>query len=262
MVGQRHDMGGSVALERDAHRLLQAGQVQRLVSEPRSVRGHRPGAGRWIEGRSQRRQRRGADEGDIEHRAGGEQRRDQVDDSKDRVAVHLDPSARQRAGPYCSSLAASSLPRFAISATTVGSASVVVSPSGRFSEMSRKRRRMILPERVFGSSGVKTMLDGAANLPITFPTWSRSSLIIAGDPSWPDFRVTKATIAWPVCASFRPATAASATALWLTRALSISMVEMRWPETFITSSTRPSSQKSPSSSRRAPSPTKYVSFPP
>ena len=152
--------------------------------------------------------------------------------------------------------AASSLPRRASSATTVGSASVVVSPRGRFSDTSRSSRRMILPERVFGSSGVNTMLAGAANLPITLPTWSRSSFSIAGEPSLPPFKVTKATIAWPVCASLRPATAASATAGWLTSALSTSMVEMRCPETFITSSTRPSSQKSPSSSTRAPSPTK------
>ena len=115
---------------------------------------------------------------------------------------------------------------------------------------------MILPERVLGSSGVKTMLAGAANLPITFPTCSRSSLSIAGDPSLPPLSVTKATIACPVWGSLRPATAASATAGWLTSALSISIVEMRCPETFITSSTRPSSQKSPSSSTRAPSPTK------
>jgi len=38
-----------------------------------------------------------------------------------------------------------------------GIASVVVSPSGRFSATSRSRRRMI-PLRVLGSSGVNTML--------------------------------------------------------------------------------------------------------
>ena len=75
----------------------------------------------------------------------------------------------------------------------------------------------------------------------------------------PLFSVTNATIAWPVSASFRAATAASATSWWSTSALSTSIVEMRWPETFITSSTRPSSQKSPSASIRAPSPAKYVS---
>src|SRR3984893_3445222 len=41
--------------------------------------------------------------------------------------------------------------------TTVGSWSVVVSPRARFSATSRRRRRMILPERVLGSSGVKWM---------------------------------------------------------------------------------------------------------
>ena len=71
--------------------------------------------------------------------------------------------------------------------------------------------------------------------------------------------MTYATIAWPVSASLRPQTAASATVWWSTSALSTSIVEMRWPETFITSSTRPSSQKSASSSMRAPSPAKYMS---
>ena len=43
--------------------------------------------------------------------------------------------------------------RSAISATTAGSASVVVSPSGRSSATSLSSRLMIFPERVFGSSG-------------------------------------------------------------------------------------------------------------
>ncbi|VXC59915.1 hypothetical protein ARTHRO9V_60001 [Arthrobacter sp. 9V] len=55
-----------------------------------------------------------------------------------------------------------------------------------------------------------------------------------------------------------PTTAASATDGWLTRADSISVVERRWPETFMTSSTRPRSQTSPSSSFLAPSPAKYM----
>ncbi len=50
-------------------------------------------------------------------------------------------------------------------------------------------------------------------------------------------------IAWPVTSSVAPTTAASATAGWSTSADSTSVVEMRWPETFITSSTRPSSQR-------------------
>ena len=50
-------------------------------------------------------------------------------------------------------------------------------------------------------------------------------------------------MAWPVVASFAPTTAASATAGWSTSADSTSVVETRWPETFMTSSTRPSSQR-------------------
>ena len=62
--------------------------------------------------------------------------------------------------------------------------------------------------------------------------------------------------AWPVSASSAPTTAASATFGCETSADSISVVESRWPETFMTSSTRPSSQMSPSSSSLAPSPAK------
>ena len=67
-----------------------------------------------------------------------------------------------------SSFDCSSAPRACSSATTVGSARVVVSPSGRFSATSRSSRRMILPLRVFGSSGVKTMFAGFAIGPIFF----------------------------------------------------------------------------------------------
>ena len=48
------------------------------------------------------------------------------------------------------------------------------------------------------------------------------------------------TTDWPVVSSAAPTTAASATTGWLTRADSISAVESRWREKFITSSTRPS----------------------
>src|SRR5439155_13451068 len=105
----------------------------------------------------------------------------------------------------------SSTARCWISLTTVGSASVVVSPSGRFSATSRSRRRMILPLRVFGSSGVKTMFAGFAIAPIFFATWSRSSASFSTDGWALDFSVTYATIASPVVASLREHTAASAT---------------------------------------------------
>jgi hypothetical protein len=132
--------------------------------------------------------------------------------------------------------------RALISETTAGSASVVVSPSGLFSATSRSSLRMIFPERVFGSSGVNTTLAGFAIGPITCATWSRSSSIISTDPSALPLSVTYATIACPVSWSFRPHTAASATAWWSTSADSTSIVEIRCPDTFMTSSTRPSSQ--------------------
>src|SRR5262245_31140041 len=106
---------------------------------------------------------------------------------------------------------ASATERSRISSTTVGSASVVVSPSGRFSATSRRRRRMILPLRVLGSSGVNTMFAGFAIGPIFVATWLRSVSSSSTVPSTPLFRVTKATIACPVSASLRAATAASAT---------------------------------------------------
>ena len=65
-------------------------------------------------------------------------------------------------------------------------------------------------------------------------------------------------MAWPVTGSVAPTTAASATFGWETSADSTSVVEMLWPETSMTSSTRPSSHRSPSSSFLAPSPAKYM----
>ena len=61
---------------------------------------------------------------------------------------------------------------------------------------------------------------------------------------------------WPVVGSLAPTTAASATDGWPTSEDSTSVVEMRWPDTFMTSSTRPSSQMLPSASFLAPSPAK------
>src|ERR1700734_3368287 len=118
--------------------------------------------------------------------------------------------------------------------TTVGSSSVVTSPSGRSSATSRRSRRMILPLRVLGSSGVSRIWRGLAMGPISCATWSLSSAT-SFSPASPStslapLRVTKATMAWPVVASFAPTTAASATAGWLTSACSTSVVEMRCPE--------------------------------
>src|SRR2546430_471765 len=144
-----------------------------------------------------------------------------------------------------------------IVSTTVASASVVVSPSDCPFAMSRRSRRMIFPDRVFGSSGVNMIVFGRAIEPIFATTCSRSSLESASLLSFPARRVTNAKIAWVVTGSSRPITAASATLGCDTSADSTSVVEMRWPEIFITSSTRPMSQKYPSVSRLAASPAKY-----
>ena len=56
-------------------------------------------------------------------------------------------------------------------------------------------------------------------------------------------RMTNAAMPVPLISSVMPTTAASATAGWSTSADSTSIVPIRWPATFITSSTRPMSQK-------------------
>ena len=102
---------------------------------------------------------------------------------------------------------------------------------------------MILPERVFGSASVKRISFGFAIAPICFATWSSSASFSAALTGAPAFGVTNATIAVPVSSSGRPITAASATFSCETSALSTSIVPMRCPATFITSSTRPMTQK-------------------
>ena len=102
---------------------------------------------------------------------------------------------------------------------------------------------MILPERVLGRSSVKTIEWGLAIFPIILATWSRSSSATDSSPTWAPLIVTKATMASPTRASGRDTTAASATVGWSTSADSTSVVETRWPDTFITSSTRPSNQR-------------------
>jgi hypothetical protein len=55
--------------------------------------------------------------------------------------------------------------------STDRSSSVVTSPATALPDaISRRRRRMILPERVFGSASVKRMSSGFASAPISFAT--------------------------------------------------------------------------------------------
>src|SRR5262249_45734661 len=61
-------------------------------------------------------------------------------------------------------------------ATTAGSARVVVSPRTRPSATSRSRRRMILPERVLGSSAVRITSSGRQIAPSFLAVNSFSSV--------------------------------------------------------------------------------------
>ena len=70
-----------------------------------------------------------------------------------------------------------------IRSITDESASVVTSPVSRFSATSRSSRRMILPDRVFGSSGTTMIVFGFAIAPISLATWSRSSATTSAPPS-------------------------------------------------------------------------------
>ena len=55
------------------------------------------------------------------------------------------------------------------------SSSVVTSPrTAPLVAISRSSRRMILPERVFGSASVKRISSGRASAPISLTTWSDS----------------------------------------------------------------------------------------
>ena len=102
---------------------------------------------------------------------------------------------------------------------------------------------MILPDLVFGRSSVKTMLFGLAIGPIDVDD------VVAQLGEQFVASLELATQRHERCnglpgnGSARPTTAASATASWLTRADSTSVVEMLWPAISMTSSTRPSSQK-------------------
>jgi len=88
----------------------------------------------------------------------------------------------------------------------------------------------------------KRISFGLAIGPISLPTQLRNSVasFFASSPvGRTPFSTTKAQIASPVVSSGLPTTAASATCGLATRADSISIVPMRWPETFSTSSMRP-----------------------
>ena len=115
-------------------------------------------------------------------------------------------------------------------------------------------RRMILPLRVFGSIDTKLQLAITATGPSSLRTVASSSASSSSDGSWPVLSTTKAEITSPRSSSGRPVTPASATAGWRRKAVSTSIVPMRWPAILMISSARPLNQKYPSSSYSAASP--------
>ena len=102
---------------------------------------------------------------------------------------------------------------------------------------------MILPERVLGRSGTRNTALGRAIGPSLRATCWRISSARLPEASALPTSIAYPTMAWPFRSSDAPTTAASATAGWSTMADSTSAVEMRWPDTFMTSSTRPSSHR-------------------
>src|SRR5699024_12240903 len=82
---------------------------------------------------------------------------------------------------------------------TEESASVVTSPTSRFSATSLSRRRMILPDRVFGRSGTSRTDLGVAIGTIELSTWPRRSSTTTYPTSEANSRmIMKDSMVWPV----------------------------------------------------------------
>src|SRR5690606_25229886 len=111
--------------------------------------------------------------------------------------------------------------------------SVDRSPSGRPSSRARRRRRMILPERVRGRLSRKTISRGATAGPSRLRAWPRNSRSSASSGANPAFSVTKALTTSPAVSSGMPITAASATAGCSISTLSTSKGPIRCPEDLI-----------------------------
>ena len=117
---------------------------------------------------------------------------------------------------------------------------------------------MILPLRVRGTVGVTITRAGRAMAPTPRTTASASSRCSSGLSCASPRGTTNATGTAPFTSSGMATTAASLTAGWVISAASISMVPMRCPATFITSSRRPVTHSCPSWSRSAASLAAYA----
>ena len=103
-------------------------------------------------------------------------------------------------------------------------------------------RRMILPERVFGSASTKFNSPITAIGPISLRTVRTISVRSSSDGSLPVLSTTNAEMTSPRSSSGRPVTPASATALWRRIALSTSIVPSRCAAILMISSARPLNQ--------------------
>jgi hypothetical protein len=104
----------------------------------------------------------------------------------------------------------------------------------------RSRRRMILPERVFGRLSPKRMSFGLAIGPISLPTQSRSAASAAASSPVGRERLstTNAQIASPVVSSAADHGGFGHQLVRHQRRLDLHRAQ-RWPDTFSTSSMRP-----------------------
>jgi hypothetical protein len=103
---------------------------------------------------------------------------------------------------------------------------------------------MILPERVFGQGVDELDVIGLRDRrQVHRDVLAQLVLEVLARCVKPTRSTTYAWIMLPLTSCGRPIAAASATAGWLTNALSTSAVPRRWPETLMTSSVRPMIQK-------------------
>jgi len=140
----------------------------------------------------------------------------------------------------------------AIRSMASGLRSVLVSPTGASSISARTMRRMYLPLRVSGNCATSMKSDGTAVAPFSVRTSSASRRRSSPLSLRPAAGLTKAIGVSPFSRCGAPTTMqlptgeSGLTCLSRRMAPSISSVPMRWPDTLITSSERPCSEKPPS----------------
>ena len=113
-----------------------------------------------------------------------------------------------------------------------------MSPTSVKFEIDAMTRRMIFPERVLGMSATTQTCLGRAIFPIS-DSIIRDTLSATPSASTPGLTAMYISTTCPRTSSTTGIAAASATSSTMRAADSSSLVPRRWPETLITSSTRP-----------------------